>query len=237
MRRLHVPTVIIAFVHAVLLCTASHLSGQSIRGRIVSTGNQAISGAAIAASLGDRISKATSDSAGNFELSLPQQGEYQLRAERFGYVAVASKITVGAHQLVEITLTMSADAVKLDPITVRARGIDPLHRATYEGFLLRRQRAIPIGHARVVLREDPEMANATRISDVLSWFPEARCLNLFLNGKFAVNGAWLMELPVAMLAGMEFYRYESVAPVEFRNPYPRCTRAPDYSILVIWLAG
>lgn len=217
-----------------LLLFVGQAAAQTIHGRVIDaeTGRP-IAGASIEASSGDaRIGIVVSDSTGTFVFALKKMGTYRLRARMIGYRGVDSLVVnVGLRDLVDVTVRMSTSAVPLDPITVNVNVLDPRHRGTWDGFLMRRALLPPIGNRRAVLREDPEMVNAMYVQDVLNWFPRRFCTAVYLNGRLFQGD--LFDIPVAHFDGMEFYRHGIEAPLEMRDP--GLCMGDKYSVLVFWM--
>jgi hypothetical protein len=225
----------LALCCALPLLVAGEVAAQTIHGRVIDaeTGRP-IAGASIEASSGDtRFGIVVSDSTGTFVFALKRMGTYRLRARMIGYRGVDSLVVeVGLRDLVDVTVRMSTSAVPLDPITVNVNVLDPRHRATWDGFLMRHAILPPIGNRRAVLREDAEMVNAMYVQDVLNWFPPRFCTVIYLNGR--IFGGGLLDIPVSHFEGMEFYRYGFEAPLEMRDP-GNCAFASKWSVLAFWM--
>lgn len=212
---------------------------QSLHGRVVdgSTGAP-VNTVEVVAMYGSKVAASVlSDSAGAFRMLLPTAGSYELAIKRLGYHAEPVTVAVGATELVEVTLRISATAVPLEAITIRARRFDPRHTATYEGFHLRRESLPPIGNRRAILRTDGEMANAARLADVLLWLPKRSCTIFYLNGRMVGRNSVTIlveDLSMSLLEGLEFYRYGDEAPLEMRGAY-HCAPAATYSVIALWM--
>jgi hypothetical protein len=206
------------------LTSVSGVVSQTIRGHVVDTNDRPLSGVAISITRDRWIQRATSDSAGTFTVQLPAVGTYRLRAELLGHLTVDSAfVAVAWRELVEITVRMGWAAIRLDPIVVRSRRLDPRHMATLEGFYTRRRTAPPVGNARVVTRTDPEMRSAITVFDVLRWFsPRGACLHVFINGLHR-SRITPDELPVVDdLIGLEYYKRSTDAPLELKPAHVTC---------------
>jgi len=228
--------IVLCFAAFCVLGQPDRVLSQTIRGVVLDPTGRALAGARLNLRQDNYTTVAESDSVGRFVFVLPRAGAVVIRTDMLGYATLdSSRVLVQPNELVEITITMSRDPIQIEPIVVTARRLEGRHQATYEGFLARREAARPIGNERVLLRSDAEMVNAQTIDDVLKWLPAPRCLAVFLNGKPTLNARASLEVPVAHLEGIEFYRYHTLAPLEFRGTHSACVRATDYSVLALWL--
>jgi Carboxypeptidase regulatory-like domain len=174
----------------------------------------------------------TADSLGRFLFRLPNEGRYRLRATALGYrPAEETDVDVGPRDIVDVVLMMSPTPVELEGIRVLGRRVDPRHLATWDGFLARRETAHTVGPERIVVRTDPEMRGAMRVSDVLQWFPHARgCVVYFLDG-IERRGWDFEDMSAAHFEGVEYYRNGAFAPLEYRSL--ACAGRP-YSVIALW---
>jgi hypothetical protein len=164
-----------------LFCMALSGSGSSA----VSLGAQQITGIVVAESTGEPLGaavisvvhagRATRESTvagtdGRFHLSLPDPGEWLLSVERIGYRSVSNEpIEVLSAAVVDVRITLSIDAVPLEPITIvsRRRG-----RGSYlEGFYTRMESGRGPGLGHFISREDVDQVAFLRPSDLLRRVP------------------------------------------------------------------
>jgi hypothetical protein len=173
-------------------------------------------------------------------------GEHKIQTSHIGYAALTTgAFTVRENEVVEVDVKMTTAAIALEPLTITARRRDPVQDATEEGFYARRLRSKPIGNARVLLPHDPEMANSTNATDVLSWLPRSTvpmggraCTIVFWNGRPLLTPGdmqlW-METPIAQLEGMEYYRNAIDAPAALREiPASMGFENALCSIIALW---
>jgi hypothetical protein len=84
----------------------------------------AYAGVALVDSAGQVVANAVADSLGSFFLRA-EPGEYRLRAERIGFATATSEsIELRADEPIIVELRLSAQGVPLEPMIVRARGIE-----------------------------------------------------------------------------------------------------------------
>lgn len=220
--------------------TATPASAQSIRGRVLDAlQGTGIPGAEVVVSRpgGVLAARVRSDSTGAFVVRLDRAEGVWIRAAAFGYApGDSSWVSIeSAIEMVEVELRLAPGPLEVEGLTVVARGLDLRHRATFEGFLDRHATALDVGSARVLSIEDPEMATAGNVGDVLTWLPTERagCTVVYVDGvvqpfldieRFVMQG----------VAGVEFYVSQTDAPLEFRDGGPPCQRALDWTVLVIW---
>jgi hypothetical protein len=192
----------------------------------------------VTASDGVRRVNTTTDSSGSFLMRLTGSGNWDIFASASGYTGNASTLlTIRANERVELVLRLSGTTIPLEPIEVTARRLDPRHQATYEGFHERHRTARPVGPERVLLADEPIMRNAMKVDDVLKQLSSTRrrCILWFVNG--AVRWSAIQdygELSTAMLEGMEFYRDDISAPLEYRG-YTCGGSAGAYAVVALWL--
>jgi carboxypeptidase family protein len=170
-----------------LVLTPTSVSAQSISGRVIDlVSQQGIPTAVVDISgEGGAQYRVLTDSVGVFAIRLPDGGDYWIRASALGFIrSASSSVRVeNVRQLVEVVITMSAQAVQLEGLEVVARGMELRHRASFEGFLVRRDETLSVGPSRVVSREDPESRPASNVEDVLRWFPDpAGCTVVYMDG-------------------------------------------------------
>ena len=217
-----------------VICPAAALA-QTVRGRVVDAVTELpLQSVEIAVFAGARqVAHSRTDSTGRFQYAVPGSGAYRMRAIRIGYRPLDSMaVEVGIRELVDVTLRMSASAVVLTPLVVRERRIDPRHLATYEGLYARRALLPQVGSSRAVLRDDPELASAGTLTDVLKWFtPRKRCVVYFVDGVRRTAVA-ARSIPVVLLEGVEYYKHDHDAPLELRDGGLTCSNGG--SVIAVW---
>jgi hypothetical protein len=113
------------FLAALLLALPTSLHSQSIQGVVLERSAQAPITGAIVLLLDEadtQLGGTLTDADGRFLLRVPVPGRYRVRAERIGYVSVASPLLeVGAGATVRHALHASAEAVTLEGITAQGR--------------------------------------------------------------------------------------------------------------------
>jgi len=174
--------------------------------------------------LGDRlVTRATSDAEGWFRAPVPQAGVYRVSAFVFGYEPQDSiRVTVpeGQEQIM-IPVRMTQRPLLIQGIEVTADRAQDRFLLNWTGFERRREILPPIGNARAVGRDDPEMRSAGSVREVLRWFLPAQTgvggrqvppVEYYLDG-FPISEEALRTLPFDLIAGVEYYRYGYEAPV------------------------
>jgi hypothetical protein len=108
---------------AAILLGAVPAAAQSVRGRVVEPGTgQPVPGAVVMLldAQGARVTATLTDAQGGFAVQAGAPGTYSLRAERVGYAAASSALTLAADQTVEQSLVMEPRQVMLEPLLVTA---------------------------------------------------------------------------------------------------------------------
>lgn len=226
---------------------ATELSGQAIRVQTFDAETRAAVPSAIVEVLvqgeaEDRlVARGTTDRTGETTLYLVRGGTYALRVTRIGYGDVAARtFDVDSRELVEVRLPMSIAPVILDAIAVEGRRADPRLEPTHEGLYARRASTSSLGPERVVVRSDPEMANVTKVSDVLRWFPRPRdCFFYYVDGRPVDRKYWtaddfFMSYPVSHLEGIEYYRADYMIPLGFSPPQRELLEGGTCTAVMIW---
>ncbi|MEX2608720.1 MAG: carboxypeptidase-like regulatory domain-containing protein [Gemmatimonadota bacterium] len=226
---------------SVLVSTAAPGSAQSVRGTVVEEGTGApIAGVTVALvdSAGTPVFSAVSDAAGRFYIPAAG-GTYRLEASHIAYATVRlDTVRIAAQERLELTIRMAAEAIALSPVEVTARRIDPRHLATLEGFYQRWRELPSVGPRRAVRRGEPEMRSALGLEDIVTWFgePELPGSALFWNGQEVLSpglAAMLLEVPIEFLEGVEFYRREIDAPLEYHTGRS-CAASHRCPVLALW---
>jgi hypothetical protein len=170
------------------------------------------------------VTRAMSDDEGWFRAPVPGPGTYRISAFVFGYEPQDS-IRVEVPDLPQITLAirLAQRVLMVQGIEVTAEREQARYLLSWTGFERRREDLPPIGNARAVNREDPEMRSATSLQEILQWFPRpsggaagrlggAREVLYYLDG-FPVTEEQILSLPFVYIAGVEYYRYGYDSPV------------------------
>lgn len=162
----------IRLLFAVMFIAATPLSGQVLRGRVLSaTSGEPVVGAEIAAadSVGSRLT-ASSDSAGRFVIRLVRSGSYRVSTAHIAFRAPSvSTLTVGHDEDVVVEITMAEATLQLRPLVVVARrrsSVSPLG-----GYYERLDRYSKLGIGRFITREDIDRSPRGRITDYLVDIP------------------------------------------------------------------
>jgi hypothetical protein len=116
---------------------------------------------------GQAVHAAQSDARGLFSLRAPQPGLYRIQAARLGYrESISRPVDLTGGTEIEVELRLSADAVRLEPLTVT--GIPRYERLEESGFYERRDHFGPDGLKEAVFLEqhDIERMNAFGLNDI-----------------------------------------------------------------------
>lgn len=112
------------------------LSAQRVTGRVVESGSgERVSTAQVSLvdEAGTTVRTAISDTAGYFVLDARRPGTYRLRAARIGYADYTSdRIDLQAGETVTVVVRLAAQGVPLQPLEVRARGVEERGRDGFE---------------------------------------------------------------------------------------------------------
>ena len=218
------------------------LQAQSISGRVVDASSDAPIPAAqvrlvrVLDGQTDVLASLPSGTSGQYRIILPGPGDYRILASSLGYTdseLIPFRIG-GPDDEIEITLRLTTRPVEIEGIEVRATGVAARHLKTFEGFKARLEDSWSVGPARVVASDDPSMVNASRVEDVLRWFPAQRaCTEFFVDGRLVSRYEPYEELATHDLAGAEFYRSWIDAPIELRNG-SICLPDMDWTVIAIW---
>lgn len=164
---------------------------------------------------GVAVRTAMSDTAGVFRIRAPGEGRYTLRADHLGYATVVTEpLELGAAEAVRITISMSVDAVPLEPLVVTERRRYPSSRI--QEFHERAEEAERTGMGRIVTRGEIERLRPTlrtlMATMPVGYSPLGRCEpRIFLDGLDLGLGADAIEHVDRMthwedIEGIEIYR-------------------------------
>jgi hypothetical protein len=223
------------------------VEGQTVTGVVLDAGSrEALATVELLLRSEDGAVVARDESAadGTFLLSVRNAGDHTLEASRLGYAAPPPlEIALGV-EVVEVEVLLVRSPLELEPVSVVTRRRDPRHDATLQGALVRHNRFPRVGGRRVVLREDPEMASAVRIRDVLRWFPPTRrCIILYWDGRLQQHPVFVdewLDSSTGHFEAVEFYRWFHDAPQAFQG-IPSYVNDPAYvidpgqcSVVALW---
>jgi hypothetical protein len=237
------------FALVLALACAGPVSAQTVRGRVVDAGTgepmESVRVELLAAR-GSAVSSSVTDGDGGFVVGSRVAGSFRLRASHLGYAEVVVEVQLHEREEITVDLRLAVSALALTPLTVTARRRDPRHDASYEGMLARHELFPLVGSERVVRFDDPELAGAGRVTDVLQWMtprqfnasagnPERGpregagmgqtgrplCAVVFWEGELVndptMAGLYLTDPMAVHLEAVEFYRYWAEAPMDYRQ--------------------
>lgn len=200
------------------LCLAlSPAVAQSVGGRVLEEGSLqpvAYTGIALLDSAGTVVISTVADSLGSFYLRAGP-GRYRLRAERIGYATVTSEpVELRSDEPVIVELRVSASGIPLEPLIVRARGIERGEDA------FKRRRALGEGvfldGDSVALREPRYAHDVFRgvdginvVNGAVSSFSGGRCMAIYIDNNSRPY-AWYS--PVRSRTSLFRDRRSTVAP-------------------------
>jgi hypothetical protein len=234
-------------------------AGQSISGRVLDaeTG-RGIPDASVTLLRADGSRGATvlTGPEGAFYVPSRQTGLHRLEVSHLAYrTETTDEIRLVSEEEVLVEVRLTAAAIEMEALTVTGRRRDVRQSATHEGFYARQLTLPPIGSARALTRNDPEMLHAFDVRDFLRWLPRPRitrnaptlgergdrtgqsCLILYWNGRMVPDSgeaAVLMEWSTQMLEGVEYYRDLIEAPTAFQDIPPYLLECPFHSVLALW---
>jgi hypothetical protein len=229
---------------ALSIFAARALDAQAIQGRVVDAQTELAVPQVLVEVLfrDDVVGRALTDADGRYQVRLASRKTetYALRASRIGYASQDfTPIEVGFLEVVDADLRMSTSPIPLAELEVEVRRVSLRNAATHEGLHARRERALPVGPERVVVRGDPELKNAARVQDVLQQFffgmsrSRRGCVDYFVNGELR-EGFDINNIPIGLIEGIEYYVDGRFAPTGFTGS--SCNRKPifKYSIVAVW---
>lgn len=221
---------------AFALTSGSVAHGQVVRGIVIDASSQAPIPSATIEVVADRDSvalRASSDSAGQFILSLPRAGAFTIQARRIGFlVAPPTAFRIQGNETLSLEVRLDSRAVPLEPVAVTARSADWL--ADFE-----RRRAGAFG--RFLTRADIEATNAQETTALFRTMPGfviqrtrrgGSASHLLMRGTAGLcqPTVWIDNVLVppneqvtidhlltpSMIAGVEIYNSVSAAPTQYR---------------------
>lgn len=153
-----------------LVLVAAPLAAQQVRGRVVDEGGQSVKAATVFLLDGEgrRVVGTHTDDEGAFQLRVPREGSYRLRAQRIGYgEALTDTMQVGGRVSLELTLQLSVRAVALAPLNITAQQHPRVPRLVSVGFYRRQEQ----GQGEFFEREDIERQRPVQMSALVRQVP------------------------------------------------------------------
>jgi hypothetical protein len=223
---------ILLLAAAVVAALPASLSAQKtgvIAGTIVDENGRPIPDVQVIASADN--ARATSDSAGHFEIRNLDAGQYNVRARRIGFLPARTTADIGHGGRADLHIEMRARPAILDSVVVVAGGKCP-DRA-FSGFFCRRR----VGKGVFLTDDDIFDKNAREVGDVFRgvsgfrvelrpsiWGPlptpismkGSRCLNALVNGRLPSPTNQMPRFADEMI-GVEIYVAPSDVPVEYQQ--------------------
>lgn len=230
-----------ATVGADTLRIALAVPGSVITGRIVEGGSGSGVGNA-AVRLGGTRLEALSASDGRFRFARVPPGRYELNVEHLGFLSVQDSVEVESSSTTDIAVTLSVEAVPLEPLQVTTRSFH-LDRV---GFYNRRERLAgsfltrtelgnrPASYASDLLRGMAGIRLAPRRNSYGS-MPVGRgnCgFRYIVDGARIGPGFEIDDVRPDWIEAIEVYRGASEVPGEFSGP-PTDPRA-NCGLIVVW---
>jgi hypothetical protein len=222
---------------------AAGMKAQTVRGVVVDAATRKpLYGAAVLVGADSVQRRATSDSAGAFNLRLPGAGLYMVGATRLGYLRHdADTIRVGEGETVTLRIELDQTAVPLHPVVV----MDRLSRMS-NGFEQRRV----LGFGRFMDQDEIEKRHASKTTDLFRGLPGVHLTPLprgmgmvlqlrkgagFCQPVLLVDGLPLGDsrqsldllMDSSMIEAIELYPSVSTAPVQYRSG--------DCGVVLFWM--
>ncbi|MEJ2186545.1 MAG: carboxypeptidase-like regulatory domain-containing protein [Gemmatimonadota bacterium] len=164
------------------------------------------------------------DRQGYFTVS-PPAGRYALRATALGYDTTSTRLfDLDVSEAMQVRLSLGVRALKLAPLNVVARQRDMRWRDLHEYYdRVERHRRLHIGW--IVTRDDLEPVNVWKFGEYmrraapLPFSAGARCAPAYYwNGVYQIDTAFLYEVSIYHVEGIEFYRDFGPADIRFSDP-------------------
>lgn len=218
-----------------LVFVAAPLAAQQVRGRVVDEGGQSVKAATVFLLDGEgrRVVGTHTDDEGAFQLRVPREGSYRLRAQRIGYgEALTDTMQVGGRISLELTLQLSVRAVALAPLTITAQQHPPrVPRLVSVGFYRRQEQ----GQGVHFEREDIERQRPVQMSALVSQVPGVLVMGsgsfagdvVMMRGSHCLPSVWLdgrLARPGERLEAGSQTEWSSATAAEARfSPFSRRT--------------
>lgn len=227
------------------------VSGQTVRGRVVDAqSGTAISQAAVhlVALDGEAVAEVLSSDSGRFELEAPRSGHFHLLVQRIGYVETRTNpIRLVSLATAEVEIRISAHAISLEPLEVKAEALKPsLDRV---GFYTRQRE----GLGAFIDEADIEARGALRTIDLFHGIPGIRIVSngrsqqivlrggigssfaspycgprVYLDGIVVDPFSFDRDIRPGDLEGIEVYRSPAQVPAQFGGAGSAC------GVVLLW---
>lgn len=166
------------------------------------------------------------DSAGNFELPVPDAGWYLIRAHHFGYQGTSTEMQFQEGLIVEVRINLRRRAATtLAPIIITADEAKTLGQLEF-------QTRLDIVRGKKVQQEQLMQAASGNLRFYLSdWggFWTRGCRTYYLDGRPVDD--WVLDYPLDWVFGIEMYRVQNDAPRRYRDADPDLRNC---SVILIW---
>lgn len=159
---------VLAVLLGVPALLAAPAGAQQVVGRTVGVTEEPVGGAVVTfeAEDGSETVRVESDSLGRFRARLQKPGRYRVSVRRLAYGHPAPlTVTVEEDQVLELTVVLDADPMRLGSIEARVR---PLARSGLQAALQRIEFNRRTGFGRALVKEEIERRNAIDVPDVVA---------------------------------------------------------------------
>jgi hypothetical protein len=220
---------LLAATFAVLPATLAAQKTGVIAGTIVDGNGRPLPDVQVVASADS--ARATSDSAGHFEIRNLEAGQYNVRARRIGYLPARTTADIGRGGRADLHIEMTERPATLDSVVIVAEGKCP--DRNFSGFICRRR----VGKGLFLTDDDIFDKNAREVGDVFRdvdgfrvelrpsiWGPMptpistkgSRCLNALVNGRLP-SPTNPMPRYADQMTGVEIYVVPGDVPKEYQQ--------------------
>lgn len=179
-----------------------------IAGTVFDEAGKPIAGADVVASADN--ARATSDSAGRFEIRNLDAGTYSVRARRLGYMPARITADIGRGGRADLRIELKVRPAILDSVFVVAKGDKTCPDRSYAGFSCRRQTAKGV----YLTDDDIFDKNARELGDIFRDVPGFRI-------EFAATAFGRMPMPIPTKASQCLNALVNGRIVAPTNPLPR----------------
>jgi hypothetical protein len=205
-----------------VLLSGSTASAQVfVQGTVLNTDSARLIGARvqIADSAGRANYTAITDSAGQFVIRLGAPlaaRRFHIAAEMIGYRTTTTVLDVDDRQEVDVELIMDVSAIPLEPLRVSARR--RYTRTLRDEYFDRAERVKRMGGGTIIERHQLERRAGSSINTIVTEnYPSRSCApSLFIDGLRATPED-LRLTPTSNVEGIEIYRNQAMAPVEYQG--------------------
>ena len=231
-------TTLFLFILIVVTSVTGSLSAQGIRGKVAEIDiAEPVSGASVwlLGLEGEVYGVAFTDSSGTFDLRAPVAGWYLIRAHHMRYLSSAIEIQLQEGVIIEVRVNLRPrPGIRLDPIVVTARQLTK-GQQEFTSRLNRRW-------GKQVMQEELLESAAGNLETFLNWWAnyESRgCRRYYLDGRRVnptyagaeVLASWVLQYPLDWIYGLEVYRTQDDAPMQYRE---RMGAASRCAVVLIW---